>query len=370
MDMNKNRPIRLQWMEQPLPLARLGAIGLILLIAYASLSPFDFSFETSVYPWDWILAPLPKYITLFDVLSNVLGYIPFGFLMVFALFPQARRWKALVWSVLAGMLLSGGMESLQTYVPSRVSSNVDLWANSLGTLIGGLFALPFKPIWFTGSVIEHYRFSWFGKKSSFLLMYLMFPWAQIYPQNTWLGMGDVGVEFPRFSLYWRLPLTNATQEILISMLAVISVGAYFLCGLKKKRTTLKLLLSLLILTMALKSTVSALQYGIEDAFSWLNLTALLGMGLGLLILLRVELWSDRAQWRLGVFGLVVLILSANLMPLNPYHLAELDLLPKGRFIHFHSLLQWLNYLWPFLAIYSLLKFRYSSYEKTKSPSSP
>ncbi|MEM5979678.1 hypothetical protein J4V91_26730, partial [Escherichia coli] len=46
-------------------------------------------------------------------------------------------------AMLAGLLLSGAMEAIQTYLPTRVSSNVDLATNTLGALLGRLVMLPF-----------------------------------------------------------------------------------------------------------------------------------------------------------------------------------------------------------------------------------
>jgi hypothetical protein len=55
------------------------------LIAYASLYPFhDWQFP-GVTPWAFVLTPLPKYWSGFDVAINMLGYIPFGLLLASAL---------------------------------------------------------------------------------------------------------------------------------------------------------------------------------------------------------------------------------------------------------------------------------------------
>ena len=63
------------------------------LIVYASLYPFDNWRIQGIAPWAFLTAPLPRYWTGFDVLSNVLGYAPFGFLLALALH-RTRRWRA------------------------------------------------------------------------------------------------------------------------------------------------------------------------------------------------------------------------------------------------------------------------------------
>ncbi|MET5116177.1 VanZ family protein, partial [Burkholderia pseudomallei] len=79
------------------------------------------------------------YLTAFDVVSNVLGYLPFGALAVLALYPLRGVPAALV-ATLRGALLSGAMEALQTYLPTRVTSTLDLSANPLGALVGAAAA--------------------------------------------------------------------------------------------------------------------------------------------------------------------------------------------------------------------------------------
>ncbi|NCP40015.1 MAG: VanZ family protein, partial [Rhodoferax sp.] len=56
----------------PLALVYLG------LVVYASLYPFGPWRDQGNDPWVFLLAPWPKYWTGFDVVSNVLGYIPLG----------------------------------------------------------------------------------------------------------------------------------------------------------------------------------------------------------------------------------------------------------------------------------------------------
>jgi len=71
-----------------------------------------------------------------DVLINIAGFIPFGFL-VCACFSLARRIKtpALV-TILLGFALSFTIECLQAFLPTRDSGTTDLITNTLGTCIG------------------------------------------------------------------------------------------------------------------------------------------------------------------------------------------------------------------------------------------
>lgn len=161
------RPSRFPFLAQPYPLARMALWLIIVLVAYASLTPFNFYLAAPSLAYEWVRAPLPRYIPLFDVTTNILGYLPFGFLMVFAVFPRLRKWQALLFSVFCGLILSGSLESLQAFLPRRISSQVDWYSNILGTLIGALFALPLRPAWLSGNMAERFRYTIFGKQQSF-----------------------------------------------------------------------------------------------------------------------------------------------------------------------------------------------------------
>jgi len=134
-------------------------------IAYGSLLPFEWRQDTGAW---WSLNPTslawPAPVTLEDLITNVLVYIPLGFVAFFAI-----RWRpatALEWDVgnsrtndlspaigsprrepgivcvvgLSGLLLSIALECLQANLALRVASWVDVLLNTLGTLIGAAVA--------------------------------------------------------------------------------------------------------------------------------------------------------------------------------------------------------------------------------------
>jgi VanZ family protein len=118
------------------------------LIVYASLYPFE-GWRSQGVDWTaFLFAPWPKYWTGFDVLSNVLGYAPLGFIVTLALRRSARHLPAVALSVLISSLLALNMESLQLFLPARVPSNVDWELNTLGAFLGAIFRMDFGAIWF------------------------------------------------------------------------------------------------------------------------------------------------------------------------------------------------------------------------------
>ena len=80
-----------------------------------------------------------------DVVINVLGFIPLGFLGVHWLRQRMRGpiVRVAVLVVLAGFAVSFGIEQAQAYLPTRNSSLLDLITNVTGTIFGVIAACPF-----------------------------------------------------------------------------------------------------------------------------------------------------------------------------------------------------------------------------------
>jgi VanZ family protein len=79
-----------------------------------------------------------------DVLINIAGFVPFGFLAC-AYFSLSRRIKTpALTTIVLGFTVSFTIESLQAFLPTRDSGTTDLITNTLGTCIGvWLYRLSF-----------------------------------------------------------------------------------------------------------------------------------------------------------------------------------------------------------------------------------
>jgi hypothetical protein len=110
----------------------------------------DLAIPPKFHPLDPVILERPSYRALSnvsDVTLNILGFIPFGALLVFY-GRNARGWpngKAVSAAVLTGFLLSLAIELLQVFLPSRDSSLLDLIDNTLGTGIGAGLAMSTYP---------------------------------------------------------------------------------------------------------------------------------------------------------------------------------------------------------------------------------
>jgi hypothetical protein len=77
-----------------------------------------------------------------DVIANIIGFMPFGFVLCGFFALSRPRGQAILISALVGGLLSLFVETLQYYIPQRDSSLTDVMSNTTGTLLGALIAHP------------------------------------------------------------------------------------------------------------------------------------------------------------------------------------------------------------------------------------
>jgi hypothetical protein len=73
-----------------------------------------------------------------DMIVNVLGFVPLGFLFAVWLeqITRWRRWSSYLFAILLGGLISLGMEVTQAYIPARDSSLIDVLCNITGAILG------------------------------------------------------------------------------------------------------------------------------------------------------------------------------------------------------------------------------------------
>lgn len=351
--------------------ARVGLAMYSFLIVYASLYPFSNWHNIGLPPWEFLLQPLPYYWTGFDVITNVIGYLPFGMLMVFALHPHVRGiWAALL-AIVAGTLLSGAMEAVQTFLPSRVSSNLDFITNIAGTAIGALAGALLRRTFLEQSSLLQLRQRWFFDEAGRGLIVIgLWPLAQIYPQSYLFGHG----QFMPILSDWlsRLLETPVDLVTLLRHDMALSVQEYWLaetiitacglagalltasCLLRKQAPRAVLLLILLVAALAVKALTSGLFFAPENAFAWLTPGAKGGLLVGVMMASGLVFAPHAAQRRLAVVSLLASFAAVNLVPTNPYFVSTLQAWIQGKFLNFAGAAHFLSLFWQFFALWFLL----------------
>lgn len=351
--------------------ARVGVLVYGLLIIYASLYPFSGWHDNGIAPSAFLSAPLPYYWTGFDVVTNIIGYMPLGLLATFALYPRLRGLAALVVASVGCLLLSGAMEAVQTFLPSRVSSILDFYTNAAGGLLGAIAGALL-----TRSLLEHSSFlimrrRWFLHDAGRgLIVAGLWPLAQIYPQGYLFGHGQL---MPMLSDWLSDWVANPVDiGALLRQGYELTIEQYWLaeaiiaaCGLTGAMLTLLVLLkpaaprarlffSLLFMTLAFKSLASALLFAPVNAFSWITPGAEGGLLFGSAMLFGLAFAPPTAQRRIAVMLLSLALVLVNLVPANPYFVATLQTWVQGKFLNFNGAAHFLALFWPFLAIWFLL----------------
>ena len=350
--------------------ARVGLAMYGFLIVYASLYPFSGWHNIGLPFWGFLQQPLPHYWTGFDVVTNVVGYLPFGMLMVFALHPCLRGMAAALLAVACGALLSGTMEAIQTFLPNRVSSNLDLITNVAGTCLGALAGMLLSRTFLEQSRLLELRQRWFYEDAGRgLIVVGLWPLAQIYPQSYLFGHG----QFMPILSDWLSQLLDTPVDLvtLLRRDMEFSVQEYWLsetiitacglagalltasCLLRKQAPRPVLLLILLAAALALKALANGLFFAPENAFSWLTPGAKGGLLVGAMMTSGLIFAPHGVQRRLAVVSLLASFLAVNLVPANPYFVATLQAWIQGKFLNFNGAAHFLSLFWQFFALWFL-----------------
>jgi len=352
------------WPRRASPLARGALLAYTVLIAYASLAPWSGWRDLGLSPWAFLASPVPRHVTTFDLIVNVAGYVPFGALAVLALHPRLRGAGALGASAAAALLLSGSIEALQTYLPRRVASNLDLATNLCGAVLGAALALPFASRLIDRGRLAQLRSRWFTRESSPLLLVLaLWPAAQTAPAPMLFANGmlvDAPALLARLGLDALLRATaefDAAQFVLAEAVVVVSgmlaAGLALASTMQAGAPRVALLLGFVSAALLARAFAYATAFGPEQAFVWLTPGAIGGLGLGLLALLVAAQGSARAAFAAAWLAALVWLASVNLVPDNPYHLDWLAGNRPGRLAHFRAASLWLALTWPLLLLAAL-----------------
>ncbi len=111
----------------------------LLFVLQAGLVPFDFLEGSAAEEMHQFFGMTLSQFTLPDIVSNLFLYVPIGILFHASLCRHTRHRAAAVGlTILLAAALSGGIEFVQAYSPSRVSSIIDLSSNVAGAAIGAV----------------------------------------------------------------------------------------------------------------------------------------------------------------------------------------------------------------------------------------
>lgn len=343
------------------------------LIVYGSWYPFSGWRSLGLSPFAYLGDPFPRYWTVFDVVTNVLGYMPFGALAVLAVWPRCRGLLAVALATLGGTLLSSVMEAVQTYLPTRVASNLDLATNALGALLGAALAAPFTGALLERGFLRRLRFRWFARDAGALMVLAaLWPFATMFPAPRLFGMGDwPRALWQRFDasmqdavLAWTpaawhlrtLPdalaarLPESDWEALVTTLNLFGAAAFASLPMRERAPRARLIVLLLAITVVVKAGATFLQSQSGLLFDWATPGALAGLVWGTLAAFLALRLPRTARAAAATVALAIALVLVNLLPVNPYFDVVLADWRQGRYLHFNGLARWLAWTWPWAAL--------------------
>jgi VanZ family protein len=353
------------------PVARAALLAYFLLIVYASWFPFSGWHDSGLSPFGYLNLVKQRYWTGFDAGVNVVGYIPLGALMVLALYPRVRGVWALLLGIVGSILVSGSMEAVQTYLPSRVPSNLDLATNSLGGLIGALVGVRITRALMVHSRLYALRRRWFSSHASQgLVLMALWPLAQLYPQGYLFGHGQVlPIISDWLSLWLDTPIDLVAllrpgpemsveqywlSETIITACGMTGAVLTMMCLVRRGAPRFFLMGLLLAAALGVKTISTSLLFGPDNGFVWMTPGADGGFLIGLIMLAGLVFAPQVAQRRLAVVTLALSLIVVNTIPVNPYFISTLQGWVQGKFLNFNGAAQVLSLSWPFIALWFLL----------------
>ena len=361
------------WARRPSVLARQALVLYTALIVYGSWYPFTGWRSLGLGPFAYLSDPMPQYLTAFDVVTNVLGYMPFGALVVLAAYPRWRGALAVAFAFVLGGLLSGVMEAVQTYLPTRVASNLDLAANALGALLGAAIMSPATGALLDRGLLRRVRLLWFERdRGALACLVLAWPFATMYPAPRLFGLGNwpraLWLRFDSTTqdalLAWTPPgwhvgtwpalaaawMPDDVWEAVLTTLNLFAALALASLPVRRHAPRVRLLLLFIVMTLCVKVGATFLQSQSGLAFDWATPGALAGLVCGTGAALLTLRLRRRSRAALAGAALTVALMFVNLLPVNPYFDAVLADWRQGRYLHFNGLAHWLAWIWPYAAL--------------------
>jgi VanZ family protein len=338
---------------RPSRLARYLLLAYAALVAYASLYPFAGWRDPGVGALAYLAAPLPRYVTAFDLVANFLAYFPLGFLAALAAYPVLRGWRGAASGALVALVVSLSLEALQSFLPARIPSNLDLATNVFGG-IAGAFAGTLA----AESRAREARWRTFRERlfreghATDLGLVLLVLWlvSQLDPETLLFGTGDVRDLFAAPTTTPYPPAFFVRVEAVVTAANLGGVASLAAGTLKSGETARRLVLTLVVVAIAVRSLAFAVLFSPQQMFAW----ATPGAGIGLLAGIAVAALGLSLPHRIGAALAALLLVAAiaivNMAPENPYVEYSLAVWQKGHFLNFHGLTRFVSSLWPFAAI--------------------
>lgn len=328
-----------------------------LMLAYASLNPF--------FGWRWpelfVLFGWPKHVIAFDVTLNIAAYAPFG-AMLAALLRERGRFAAIAiardaqhwWlTVAASVALSFGFELLQAFLPGRVSSAVDLLANTAGAAVGAalVLAAPGRRLLDRWRQWRRRHFLSSNEARWGLILLGIWIFAQLNPAIPFFEAGQIANPFDAANAHPYSLVVLLPQAIGIT-LNVCGFVLFVTLLMRRSRAVMLNVVLLLAAGFALKVAMAALMLKAPQLIDWMAPSRVIGLTSGLIL----AAYFSRLRYRWRAFCATLFVFAGGLMAkITSIYGAFDETLrlfswPHGQLVNFASLTRWMHETWPLVAV--------------------
>jgi VanZ family protein len=336
-------------------LAWILALAYLLVVAYASMVPFH---GWRVPPEEisrFLVAPWPRFITLQDVVVNIVAYVPLGLLLSIGWGAHHGPARGAAAATLAVLALSLAMELAQMFLPARIASNVDLLANGIGGLIGAMAAPLLAPTQFLGGRLHAARHRLFldGMLADIgLVIVTLWLLSQLHPTAQLFGTGALRATLDIPAILAHTPLLAFGSEAAVVLFNLLGVGLMLLGLMRERQRAFPVLSTAVAAALAVKLFNAVALVQAPAPFAWLTPGVMAGLVAGGPLLWLAAQLPRAAQLAAAACCIVIATTAINLAPDNPYHSVPPRLLARGasHFLSFSGIARALSELWPVLAL--------------------
>ena len=321
----------------------------VVLTAYASLYPAEGWRDTGLSPFAYLSAPWPRQVYRFDIVVNILGYVPLGFLAAAALRPRLGGVPAFAVAVAAALGVTLVLEALQSYIPARFASNLDVLSNLAGAALGAAAGVRYAGWLIEEGPLRRWRERTFqpgAKVDMGLVLIGLWLFAQLNPTTLLFTGGDLRDLLVVGEGRARRPEFFISIEAVTAAANLAAVGLLFsVLGASRVR-----LAALVAAAVVVKTAAFAVLMRAESVFAWLTPGAQVGLAIGVAVALVGTAAPRIARLALAAVLIMAATVLVNLAPPNPYLAASLKVWQQGHFLNFNGLTRLVGALWPFAAL--------------------
>ncbi len=361
---------------------------------YASWYPFNSWNWNGLMPWAFWGDASYRYISRVDIWLNVLAYMPLGTLFIWRWYNRTDHLMVILWATLLASGLSFFVECMQTYIPQRVPSKLDWYANTLGGFLGAVMGVVFSPHCLKQtSLVQIYKRAFTHQYLLGLLLWFLWLSSVLAPQPYWFGLGYLLDHLP--------PLQNADagfswlpsgllSGFLWCLYRILSGSGQWLLGVVyphlSAESALRNLMIFVMVSflsgMSLAITLHLKQYAKKI---WVILPAVSFVAFNMLYFLLM--YDDKtipsdvyqacvisfiflyimaycsALWR-ALVAIILLFMGGavlHVMPMNAYYEHTTAMWQTARYAHMFGMFSWVGVVLPWLAmawcLYLCLAFR-------------